>query len=106
MNESTRVLLTDFLENILESRVYLSLNFSHITDQRRLIRIAKNLLDTSDTLDEYNVKSVCEEIGRDEYLFLMEDYDSFLNNFARPISSEINEVKRIIDIYKEMEQES
>lgn len=99
MNTDTRDFLFEFLKGIPAIKRQLKPDICQPMDFKRLIKVAIELESSSDSFDEYDIKSICEEIGDDSYLSLINEPD-FINDFARPIFLEINNAKSVIETYK------
>lgn len=102
MNVDTRKMLSEFLEGIPVLKRQLNPDFSNYNDERRIVIVALNLLDNNDTIDTSDIKSVCEDIGGDEYLSLINE-DLFIEDFANPIYSRIDDIKNIINTYRNIQ---
>lgn len=104
MKTETRKMLSDFIGGIPNLKRQLNPDFSNFNDERRLTKVAINLLDNNDTIDTSDIKSVCETVGGDEYLSLISD-ELFLEEFAHPIYSRIDDIKNIISTYRKIQSE-
>ena len=102
MKDITKSYLKKFLEGIPVNQREFHVNFSHVTDEIRLIEVAISLLDNDDTIDIENIRQICEEIGGDEYLGMIKNKDLFDYDFAHVIYSRIDDVKNIISLYRKI----
>jgi|GEM_PF-6065175 len=99
MNNLSRKLLKNAMEVIPETKRTLNPSIFHLTEQKALLRLAINLLENNDTITLGDIKSVCEEIGGDKYNLLIKN-EFFEDNFAYPVSSRVDDMKNIIDLYR------
>jgi hypothetical protein len=99
MTPVTRKSLTKLLEGIPILKRQLNPDLSNNNDQRRLIELALLLLINNDTFETSDIQSVCEEVGGDKYLSLINE-ESFIEDFANPIYARIDDIKNIIDMYR------
>lgn len=104
MKENTRKELSNFVAGIPGPKRQLNTDFSNINDEKRLIKVALSLLDNNDSIDPSDIKSICETVGGDEYLSIIND-ELFLEKFARPIYSRIDDIKNIISTYRKIQSD-
>jgi len=90
-------LLHDFLIGIPATKRQLNPDISHPMDYKRLIKIVNFLIENSESIDSFNITSECEKIG-DEYSDLLTQ-SGFEELFCKPILSEINNAKSVIETY-------
>ena len=100
MKQQTKVLLKEFLEGIPPLKRLFNPDINHPNDIKRLLKVSVSLLENNDSIDDGEIKSICEEIG-EEYTKLIET-ENFKDLFERPILSEIDKIKYIIETYKKI----
>lgn len=101
MKNETRRLLKEFIKGIPVSKRQLNPDLNHPNDFKRLIRVSNNLVVDKDTIDEGEIRSMCEEVGGSVYLSLIDD-PLFFEEFASPLFSKIDNAKTIIATYREI----
>ena len=102
MKPVTKKMLYSFIDGIPPLKRKLDIEISNINDERRLIEVAVSLLDNNDSIETDDIRSICEEIGGTHYKELLNDEKSFNDFFAKPIYSRIDNVKNIIDVYRNL----
>jgi len=100
MIENTKRHLKKFIEGIPPMKRKLNIDFSHPTDQERLMKVAISLLDNKDSIEIHDIRIICEEVGK-EYLNITEK-EEFEESFSLPIFSRIDDVKNIISMYRDI----
>ncbi|NEW84871.1 MAG: hypothetical protein GZ094_21225 [Mariniphaga sp.] len=101
MKTETRKVLKELIEGIPVEKRKLEPDLNHCTEFKLLIKVAKCLVDIDDSFDACEIRSICEDVGGEEYNSLIND-PNFIDGFANIIFSEIDNAKTIINVYKEI----
>jgi len=101
MKSETRIELRNFIDGIPTLKRTLNPDLAHPNDFRRLLKVSVALLDHDDSIDEYDIQRICEEIGGKEYVELLEN-TLFIDHFAIPMFLEIVSAKNVISVYREL----
>ena len=96
MNGNSRKTLKHFFEMFPETKRVLNPDLSHPGDRKRMVQFADSLIMNGDTFDIDDIRSVCEEVGGDQYSSLVSS-PLFEGEFSSIIFSEIDYIKYIID---------
>lgn len=101
MKDSTKKALLEFLDGIPIIKRQLNPDFNQPMDFKRLIKVSIALADNEDTLIDDDIRSICEEVGGEQYQYMIAN-SKFIEEFAKKIISEINYAKNVISIYQEI----
>lgn len=101
MKDSTKKELVDLLKGIPSVKRRLNPYFDQPMDFKRMIKVSIASLDNDDTLNEDDIRSICEEFEGDGYSHLLSN-PKFTTDFAGKIISEISSAKHFISIYREI----
>lgn len=101
MKNETKAELTYFIEGIPPQKRKLNPDYCQPNDFKRLIKVSVALLKNDDSMDEFDIKLICEDVGGAEYSDLVKN-PLFIEEFARPILSEIDSAKNVISAYREL----
>ncbi|MGE0021609.1 MAG: hypothetical protein AB7S72_18200 [Draconibacterium sp.] len=102
MKPKTKELLYSFIDGIPALKRTFDLDLSNPNDEKRLIMIAVSLLENNDSIEIDDIRLACEKIGGMEYNVLLSDRESFEESFSTPIFERIDDVKNIIDVYRNL----
>ena len=101
MKPTSKKALINFIKGIPTSKRHLSPNLSNPLDFKRMVIVSTSLLENDEVITIEDIKSVCEEVGGEEYFQLIKR-EHFEDMFCDKIISRINNIKEVIRVYKEV----
>jgi len=101
MQDSTKKALFELLQGIPSVKRHLNQYLNQPMDFKRMIKVSIVLLDNEDTLQVDDIRSICEEVGGEDYLYLIAN-PKFEVDFATAIKSAIDSAMHVINTYREI----